>query len=186
MRIVILYGTTEGQTAKIARYLADRIRAGGAGVTVTNAVEAPADLDLTAFDAAIIAASLHTGRYQAAVEQFAHEHSQQLNGMLSAFVSVSLSAAGEDEDDVQGLARCVQEFERLTGWVPRRLHHAAGAFRYTQYDFFKRWAMKYIAWRKGGPMDTSRDYELTDWDALDQFVDGFLNEARAGLDSAPR
>lgn len=36
--------------------------------------------------------------------------------------------------------------------------------------------MKYIAYRKGGPTDTSRDYELTDWDDLSHFVDSFRNE----------
>ena len=125
-----------------------------------NAIDAPEDLDPTEFDAVIIAASLHTGHYQAAVEHFVRQHHHQLNAMLSVFVSVSLAAAGQDEDDVQGLARCVEELQRSTSWTPRRIHHAAGAFRYTQYDFFKRWAMKYIAWRKGGPTDTSQDYEL--------------------------
>ena len=55
------------------------------------------------------------------------------------------------------------------------LHHVAGAFRYTEYDFFKRWALKYIAWHKGAPTDTSRDYELTDWEDLARFVDGFVS-----------
>jgi menaquinone-dependent protoporphyrinogen oxidase len=99
--------------------------------------------------------------------------------MYSAFVSVSLSAAGRDEDDIQGLAACVAEFQRSTGWTPQCVHHVAGAFRYTQYDFFKRWAMKYIAWRKGAPTDASQDYELTDWDDLGQFADNVLEEARA-------
>jgi menaquinone-dependent protoporphyrinogen oxidase len=88
----------------------------------------------------------------------------------AAFVSVSLSAAGTDEDDVKGLAQCVSDFTRRTGWTPATVHHAAGAFRYTQYDFFKRWALKYIAWRKGAPTDTSQDCELTDWPALERFA----------------
>jgi menaquinone-dependent protoporphyrinogen oxidase len=183
MRLLILYGTTEGQTGKIARFLQDRLRADGTDVVAMNAIDAPEDLDPTAFDAVIVAASLHTGHYQAAVEHFVRQHHQQLNDMLSVFVSVSLSAAGQDEDDVQGLAQCVGELQRTTGWTPRRLHHAAGAFRYTQYDFFKRWAMKYIAWRKGGPTDTSQDYELTDWDALSSFADELVAKARA--DSGP-
>jgi menaquinone-dependent protoporphyrinogen oxidase len=60
------------------------------------------------------------------------------------------------------------------------VHHAAGAFRYTQYDFFKRWAVKYIALRKGGPMDTSQDWELTDWNALRAFADSLLAEIDPG------
>jgi menaquinone-dependent protoporphyrinogen oxidase len=178
-RVLILYATTEGQTGKIARFLADRFTARGADVQILNAVESPDDLDPASFDAVILAASLHIGRYQAAVEHFARTHRDRLNGMLSAFVSVSLEAAGDDEDDAQGLAQCVDELRRTTGWLPRHVHHAAGAFRYTQYDFFKRWAMKYIAWRKGGPTDASRDWELTDWDALGAFADSLIAEAGA-------
>jgi menaquinone-dependent protoporphyrinogen IX oxidase len=33
---------------------------------------------------------------------------------------------------------------------------------YTSYDFLKRWAMKYIAHRRGVPTDRSQDHELTD------------------------
>ena len=93
--------------------------------------------------------------------------------MPTAFISVSLSAASHDADDLDGLTRCVADFEHRTRWTPREVHHAAGAFRFTQYDFLKRWALKYIAYRKGQPTDTSKDYELTDWDALGVFVDDF-------------
>ena len=72
--------------------------------------------------------------------------------------------------DVVGLKKCVADFTHETGWTPGRIHHVAGAFRYTPYDFLNRWAMKYIAYRKGAPTDTSRDYELTDWDDLTRFV----------------
>jgi len=89
---------------------------------------------------------------------------------------VSLAAAGEDEEDIEGLKKCVADFTHKTGWTPNSVHHVAGAFRYTTYDFLKRWAMKYIAYRKGAPTDTSRDYELTDWDDLTSFVDSFAKD----------
>jgi menaquinone-dependent protoporphyrinogen oxidase len=177
MTTLILYGTTEGQTRKIVGFMVDRLESAGHAVTVVEAIDAPGDLDLRRFGAVIVAASLHLGRYQTAVEDFVHNHAATLNSVRTAFVSVSLAAAGDDEDDVQGLAQCVADFHRRTGWTPSVLHHAAGAFRYTQYDFFKRWALKYIAWRKGGPTDTSRDYELTDWNALGRFLDGFIGSA---------
>jgi len=101
------------------------------------------------------------------------DHLAAIDRCPNAFLSVSLAAAGDDAEDVSGLEKCVAAFTQETGWKPRCLHHVAGAFRYTSYDFLKRWAMKYIAYRKGGPTDTSRDYELTDWDDLRQFVESF-------------
>ena len=174
MRLLIVYGTTEGQTRKIAQFMRDRFAAAAHVVTLVEAIDATPKLDPRAFDAVLVSGSLHAGRYQAAIEDFVRTHASALAAVRSAFVSVSLAAAGDDEEDKHGLAKCVADFVHRTGWSPATVHHVAGAFRYTQYDFFKRWALKYIAWRKGAPMDTSQDFELTDWDDLGRFVDDFV------------
>lgn len=175
---LVVYGTTEGQTRKIARFIADRLAVLGHEARLIDAAEP--EPEPGTFGAAVIAASLHAGRYQAPVVDFVRRGHVTLNAMPAAFVSVSLSAASHDADDLDGLARCVADFEQRTQWRPREIYHAAGAFRFTQYDFLKRWALKYIAYRKGQPTDTSKDYELTDWDALGAFVDRFAAKLRAG------
>jgi menaquinone-dependent protoporphyrinogen oxidase len=179
MSMLVLYGTTEGQTRKIARFIADRLAAGGHEARLIDAVEAAPELDPVTFGAAVIAASLHAGHYQAPVVDFVRRHQVTLNAMSTAFVSVSLSAASRDADDLDGLARCVADFEHRTQWTPREIYHSAGAFRFSQYDFLKRWALKYIAYRKGQPTDASKDCELTDWDALGTFVDRFAAKLTA-------
>ncbi|HYE53080.1 MAG TPA: flavodoxin domain-containing protein [Azospirillaceae bacterium] len=176
MKILILYGTTEGQTARIAGFLGDRLRASGHAVLVADSA-ADAQPDPAGFDAAILAASLHAGSYQDSVAAYARRHRARLAAMPSAFVSVSLSAAGTDPGDLKGLAACVAAFELRTGWHPDRLHHAAGAFRFTRYGLLKRWAMRWVAWRRGQSIDATRDRELTDWEALAGFADRFATDA---------
>jgi menaquinone-dependent protoporphyrinogen oxidase len=173
MKLLVVYGTTEGQTQKVARFVADHLAQQGHQTRLVNAIDATPEVDLGDFDAVIVAASIHAGRYQSAVGHFVRDHLAAIDTRSNAFLSVSLAAAGDDEEDVEGLKRCVAEFTDETGWTPHSVHHVAGAFRYTTYDFLKRWAMKYIAYRKGGPTDTSRDYELTDWNDLTNFVDSF-------------
>ena len=177
MKILIVYGTTEGQTRKIATFMRDALTRGGHAVTLVAALDARAELDVRGFDRVLVAASVHIERYQAAIEDWARRHAAALSTAGAWFLSVSLAAAGTDEDDVKGLEQCVDDFTKRTGWAPARVHHAAGAFLYTQYDFFKRWALKYIAWRKGAPTDTTRDYELTDWDDLTRFTLQFVGGA---------
>ena len=176
MNLLLLYGTTEGQTRKITQFVADRLAKLGHQTLMVNAIDATAEADPRGFDAVIIAASLHTGRYQSGVVHFVNQHLADIDARPNAFLSVSLAAASDDEDDALGLERCVIDFSQQTRWSPQRIHHVAGAFRYTSYDFFKRWAMKYIAHRKGGPTDTSEDHELTDWADLKEFVDHFSRE----------
>lgn len=180
MKLLIVYGTTEGQTRKIAQFVADDLAQRGYQTLLVNAIDVTTAADPRGFDAVIIAASLHAGRYQSGVVHFVSKYLAAINARPNAFLSVSLAAASDDEDDALGLERCVTEFSQQTGWRPQRIHHIAGAFRYTSYDFFKRWAMKYIAHRKGCPTDTSQDHELTDWADLTRFVDDFSRET-AGL-----
>ncbi|MSO98811.1 MAG: protoporphyrinogen oxidase [Rhodospirillaceae bacterium] len=137
MNILILYGTTEGQTRKIAQFMHDRLDDADHRVTLIDAAAAHGSLDPRAFDVVFIAASLHMERYQPAVTGFVHRHANGLSHVKAAFVSVSLAAAGHDEEDKTGLQKCVAEFARTTGWTPKTVLHVAGAFRFAQYDFFK-------------------------------------------------
>jgi menaquinone-dependent protoporphyrinogen oxidase len=179
MKVLLIYGTTEGQTQKIARFVADHLAQAGHVTKLVHCVDATEAIDLRGFDAVIVAASIHAGHYQAAVTHFVRDHLADINARANALLSVSLAAAGEDTDDIEGLSRCVAQFIHETGWTPRQIHHVAGAFRYTSYDFLKRWALKYIAWRKGAPTDVSRDYELTDWSDLTVFIDTFVKTSAA-------
>lgn len=177
MRILTVYGTTEGHTRHLCEFAADALREAGHDVTLIQAADAPGP---EAFDAAILAGSVHVGRYQPALIEYAARSHDALNAMRSSFISVSLSAAGENPDDWEGLEQCVERFEQETGWTPRAIHHAAGAIRYSHYDFFKRLALKYISARRGKQTVTSRDYDLTDYDALKAFVGDFATGAALG------
>ena len=59
MNVLIVYGTTEGQTRKIAEWMATRIRERGHQAELRDSAALAPDLDLKAFDAFMIAASVH-------------------------------------------------------------------------------------------------------------------------------
>jgi len=174
MKLLLVYGTGEGQTEKICRFMAEHLAGRGHQTRLVNAAEPGPASDPRDFDFVVIAASLHAGRYQSALVDYVKAHHAAIDARPNSFVSVSLAAASDDRKDVTGLNRCVIRFERDSGWKPRRIHHVAGAFRYTAYGLLKRWAMRYIAYRKGGPTDTSRDHELTNWDDLTCFADSLV------------
>jgi menaquinone-dependent protoporphyrinogen oxidase len=49
--------------------------------------------------------------------------------------------------------------------------HVAGAFRFSEYDFFRAWAMRRIAAERDETIDTDCDKECTDWSALAREMD---------------
>jgi menaquinone-dependent protoporphyrinogen oxidase len=173
MRILVLYGTTEGQTRKIAEFISTRFTSSGDDVTLLDSAAVSDKFDLHDYDAAIIAASIHASCYQAPVTHFARKNHERLNAMPAAFVSVSLSAAGSDAGDLQSIAACAEKFKAETGWLKAEVYQVAGAFRFTEYDFFKSWVMRLIAWEKKVKIEPGKDLELTDWKALGGIVDGF-------------
>jgi len=177
MRILIIFGTTEGHTRDLCQFAAECLREVGHETTVEEAPQEGSGVLVDGYDAVILAASLHVGRFQGNLLRFAQAYRATLNAKPSAFISVSLSAAGENPDDWEGLEQCVAGFLNETGWTPKAVHHAAGAIRYSQYDFFKRLALKHIAAKRGKHTVTSRDYDLTDYDALREFVLRFVDSS---------
>jgi len=170
MKILCVYSTTEGQTAKIMDFVASRLRLAGDEVTLLEAGAAGA-VDVTGFDSALLAASVHVGMYQKPLVEFARLHADWLKRVPSAFLSVSLAAAGSDKEELKSLETIAEGFRAHTGWTNAEIHHVAGAFRFKGYDFFKGWLMRVIAWEKGVKVTPGQDLELTDWSGLGATVD---------------
>lgn len=172
MKLLIVYATTEGQTRKMVRFLKDKAVAAGHQVDLFNALDEPLPPD--GYDRVIIAASIHVMKYQAAIRHYTHDHHAALNNRPSAFLSVSLAAAGDDQDSWQELKNITENSLEEAGWQPTVVHYAAGALRYTRYDFFKKFIMRMIAKKQGGSTDTTEDHEYTDWKKLEAFLKEFL------------
>lgn len=178
MKILMLYATSQGQTRKIMRHLAERFAKAGHSVELLPAAE-DEGLDPLRFDAAILAGSIHAGRYQPALIDAARRHAPALSQRPGLFVSVSLTAAGDDPDDRKELARLVDAFMAETGWQGAESAHVPGAIRFTEYNFFEYWAMLWISRYKGADFTGKEDIEFTDWAALDALADAWLERIRA-------
>jgi menaquinone-dependent protoporphyrinogen oxidase len=171
--VLILYGTSYGQTAKIARRMDDLLTASGETVTLVDASHQPRGLTPHEFDAVIVGGSLIRGRHQKSVRRFVRVHRDALNAMPSAFFSVSGAAASRDEAVRADARRFVDEFLGDTGWHPARSETIAGAMAYTKYNPIVRWIVMRASKPAGGPTDTSRDHEFTDWAQVRRFVEAF-------------
>jgi menaquinone-dependent protoporphyrinogen oxidase len=169
--ILVVYGTTDGHTAKIAATLGETLRGQGADVDVIDAgAVPPSPRD---YAGVIVAASLHAGGYQPAVKRWVRQHAAVLSGKPSAFVSVCLGVLQQEPKVQQELTAIVNRFMSDTGWQPTIIEPVAGALLYTKYNWIKRWIMKRIVQKAGGDTDTTRDYEYTNWTELRQFADRF-------------
>ena len=172
-RVLLLYGSTEGQTAIVSERIADVLSEAGHEPTLIHAKHLPDDLTVSDYEAVVVGASIHMGKHQRYITRFVREHADELNRLPSAFFSVSLSAAQETEEGWETARELLEEFLDDTGWNPDSTAVVPGALRYSQYGRIKRFIMKRIASRQGDDTDTSRDYEYTDWDEVEGFATDF-------------
>jgi len=171
--ICIPYLTSEGQTAKIAEYIADLVIHHDLEAQPVDLKEAP-DVDLAAYDGVIVGASIHRGRHDKRLGEFVERNRDVLARIPSAFFSVSLAAHG----DTGEAEKYLEDFEQETRWRPSKVALFSGALLYTQYGFLTRHLMKRIAKTKPGELgtDVSRDYVYTEWDGVRRFTEDFLAE----------
>jgi len=181
MKLLIVYGTTEGHSRKIAEFLKKEAEAKGVVVTLCDAT---ADPEPPLFvHGVIILSSMHMEKYQSAVEHYIRAYKDKLAKVPTAFLSVSLTAASDNEESWAELKKLTTDFLTATGWQPKIIEYVAGALLYTEYDFFKKFILRMIAKKVGGGTDTSGDYVYTDWNKLRQTLDAFIQEMNRSEDA---
>ena len=168
-RILLLYATMEGQTARIAERVAHTLRANGNGVEMLPADTTQPGLDPAAYDGVVVGASVHFGHHPAYLHKLIRRHGSALAARPCAFFSVSLSAGGPRPKPAAA-QRYLDKFLRKTRWQPQLTASFAGAVKYSVYGPIKRRVMIVFVGLGGGNTDTSQDYEYTDWAAVDRFA----------------
>ena len=176
MNVLIAFATTEGQTRKISRAMAQTLKNQQHDATLYDCAANSTRPDIDDFDCVILAASVHHQRYQTDFYNFVTSHLDSLQKRPVAFVSVSLSvtlASGEAE-----AKSYVDDFTKETGLIPDAVHLAEGAVRYFEYSPSDELTVDLIVFKgqKKMPERTSNP-EYTDWLALDTFAQQFAKDA---------
>ena len=184
----VVYSTRAGHTRRIAEAITQGLGRQGLASKLFDLGEQAEPPDLRGFGSVVVAAPVRMGQFAPEIIAFVKAHRSELERMPSAFVSVSLSAAGvewsgatpERRAKLGAYVRRVNErFFRRTGWHPSRIKNVGGALAYSRYSRLLRPLMQYFARRCGGSTDTSRDHEYTDWVALDRTVAAWAKEMSA-------
>ena len=188
MRAVIFHATREGHTRRIAEHVATTLRSRAHDVELFDVNTVPGSIDWPPYDWACVAASVHAGHHEPEMIAFVKRHRRELERLGAAFLSVTLSEAGAEdvrapkerrERAAADAQQMIDVFQQETAWRPEHVLPVAGALAYSRYNFIVRFVMKRIARQAGAPTDTSRDYELTNWPALDTFIGDAVRIAEA-------
>lgn len=158
--VLIAYASVEGHTGLIAQRIAEALRAAGHRVDVA---QASAGLDFSGYDGVVVGASVHYGHHPAWLAGFLRRNSASLGARKTGFFSVSLGVK----------ERYATKFLEKAGWRPQLTATFAGALRYSRYGPIKRVVVRAFAVIGGHDTDASRDYDYTNWEAVEDFATAF-------------
>jgi menaquinone-dependent protoporphyrinogen IX oxidase len=85
VKILVSYGTSEGQTKKIAERVAAHVQELGHDADLFDTASIPTDLHVGSYDKIIIAGSVHQQRHQESVEVFVTAKLAELQKRLTLF-----------------------------------------------------------------------------------------------------
>jgi len=173
-RVLILYATETGQTAKIAEHMAQRMRDKGQTIDSYQVDDLPRDFDFEAYDGILIGAPIRMMKFPKPVAKFVRRNRDKLVAHNTGFFAVCMAVVSSTPKARQDLEKWITSFLSETGWQPAKQAAFAGAVMYTKYDFVTRMIMKKISADEGHSTDTSCDHEYTDWDQVAKFTDEYL------------
>ncbi len=169
--ILVGYHSKEGQTRKIAQHLAGRMRMTGATVDVRAIADEP---PIPAYDAVVIGDPIYATKHTRRMRRYLRRHREELSATPTACFQVSLTSTNPDEDHTRTANALLDELTEQTGFAPTLRACFAGSLAYSHYGPLKKRLMRWISSHEGGDTDMSRDYEYTDWDAVDRFADDVI------------
>ena len=182
--VLVAFATHDGQTRKVAERIATVLRVHNHAVELLDLGRPPPEtLDLSQFQAVLVGSPIRAQGYLRPVVRFVQSHRTELERLPTLFFSVGLAVLSRTGDGRAQTMRIVERLVAETGWHPQRVELVAGALPYTRYNFLVRFVMRRISRKEGGDTDTSRDYEYTDWAAVDRFAAEFVDEVAGPVDA---
>lgn len=166
-RNIILYSTREGQTSKIANFLADKLGVEECELVDLHQVN---NIDLSQYEKVIIGASIRYGHFNKKLYHFIQKNLQQLEQSKATFYGVNLTARKEGKDTPEG-SSYIQTFLKKSPWTPSLVGVFAGALYYPRYRWFDRVMIRFIMTMTGGETDTTKEVEYTNWEKVTQFAE---------------
>jgi menaquinone-dependent protoporphyrinogen oxidase len=178
--VLVVYGTTEGHTRTVGRFVRRVASEAGHQAFIADATELFDAVMTGEYDLIVVAASVHEGVHQRPVSYFVRDSLSVLKSATSAFLSISLNAAIDDEPHRAEARQYVDGFLAETGWTPDATLLVGGALRYGKLDFFRRQILTFLLPRTVGVPTEVGDHDFTDYEAVSSFVLDLLAPSEQG------
>ncbi|MDT9587657.1 MAG: menaquinone-dependent protoporphyrinogen IX dehydrogenase [Candidatus Arsenophonus melophagi] len=171
MSYLLLFSSKYGQTKKIVLKITEYLNKEGKECDVKN-LNIEKNINPAIYQKVLIGASIHYGRFNSTVLNFAKIYQKELNSIPSAFFSVNLTARKKYKDTPEKNIY-LRNFLAKTPWKPTLTNVFAGAICYSKYHFFDRMMIKLVMKITDGKTNINKEIEYTDWNKVEYFARAF-------------
>lgn len=164
MAILIAYGSIEGQTGKIARFIEKLLVDRGEDVRLFDTSDRHAVAEFEGANKVILAGSVHERRHPKDFEVFLMSHQEDLDKRNTLLLSVSLSAAFPE--GIEEAQDYVDEMKMRTDLDPDEEMLVPGAVKTKRYDYFATQVLRHVVLRGRNFDPAVQEHEFTNWDDI--------------------
>ncbi len=165
-KILIIYQSRAGHTARIARCLAKAIEDEGHQADVYPFMEAAREgVDFDAYDTVVVGCPVLYGTYNKDFLAYIGEIRDVLDAKPHSFFNVSVVARTPIKATPEG-NRYMQKFLKMSPWKPRDLKCFAGKVDYPHWSWLDGKMIQLIMKMTKGPTDPSAIIDYTDYEDL--------------------
>jgi len=163
---LILFSSIDGHTKSICKKISEHM--GHDKVDIFPISKEFINLD--EYKTIIIGASIRYGKYRKELYKFISKNKGLLDKKNNAFFSVNVVARKSNKNTPETNPYLIK-FLKNIDWMPKRVGVFAGKIEYPKYNFFDKYAIKFIMWITKGPTNTLETYEFTDWEKVKAFAE---------------
>ena len=168
---LIIFSTTDGHTKKICEHIFNILN-DSHKIKIVNLSNAYLE-DLSSYDIIIVGASIRYGKHKKELYEFIRKNRRTLEKTETCFFSVN-AVARKSEKNSPSTNPYMKKFLKQSGWIPNHTEVFAGEIDYKKYKFFDKNIIRFIMWLTGGPTDTSKKYDFTNWENVKLFANRLI------------
>lgn len=165
---LIIYGTTDGHTKKIAEYIGDILTQQGHNIFL-NSIHS-SDIDITPYDTVIVGSSIRYGYHHPLIREFVEKNAEFLATKKNAFFSINL-VARKPEKSTPETNPYARKFLSKIQWKPQLAAVFGGKLDYSIYGKLDAFMIRLIMRMTGWPLETPEPIEFTDWEKVKEFAE---------------
>ncbi|MXP67963.1 menaquinone-dependent protoporphyrinogen IX dehydrogenase [Pantoea sp. Aalb] len=173
MKTLIIYCSRNGQTRKIANFIASILEVQQSCNVIDLLKVNNINIDWTQYDRILIGVSIYYGHFNPILMKFITQYQNQLNERINGLFSVSL-VARKTNNYIPTNNSYIYKFLKKSPWRPDCCAMFAGALCYPNYCWFERIMIQCIMRITGRETDTSKEVEYTNWNQVVIFSNYFL------------